>query len=66
MDPPPLNHMREIVGLMNILLHSGNISFFVASALAVVCFDQGLGAAHSKRWSKYAFLMFLMFFCVIK
>ena len=24
----------------------------------VVCFDQRLGAAHSKRWSKYAFLMF--------
>ena len=26
----------------------------------VVYFDQGLGAAHSKPWSKYAFIMFLI------
>ena len=30
--------------------------------MGVVYFDQHLGAAHPKRWSKYAILMFLPFF----
>ena len=34
-----------------VLLISNGIFYKV-----VVYFDQGLGAAHSKRWSKYAFL----------
>ena len=60
----PLFKLKILLGSINTLKStSGLILHNVkqCSGTYVVYFDQCLGAAHSKRWSKSAFLFFVCF-----